>query len=284
MNKIYSASDGSADGDGPGNQLYQSSDRNRVLIAYRLVQAGILTSLLWKWRFFFYANQVYESIEIIDDFFPWALRNASVLRTAFLGTVAATSLNLFAMTHLIRRFSNLIALLCLGILCVHQGSYNDATFLTTWWCAVWAWWFGNRIDHDEPNELLLKAAFLGRVIISMILLGGAVGKWTEEYWSGQVLYDIYFVDRDYWIFNYLRDHYAKEDLQKIALWYSRNVVIVESIAGFFYWLLPLRLAAVAGVTLLISIAAFSNLLLVSVLGCLIALEATGFLPRKHNTL
>ncbi|MGB1926902.1 MAG: hypothetical protein ACPHL6_10235, partial [Rubripirellula sp.] len=256
------------------------TDYQRVLMAHRIVQAGILISLLWKWEFFIYANNVYHSIKVVDVFFPAALRSAFVLKVTFLGTVGAGSLSLLATSFSIRRAGNLISLAGLCVLCTHQGSYNDVTFFTTWWCTVWTWWLGNRIDHDEPAELLTKAAFLARAIISMIMLGGAVGKWTEEYWSGQVLFDIYFADRDYWIFNYLRDQYTSEQLQMIAKWYSRNVVVVESLAGLFYWLLPNRLAATVGAILLLSIALSSNLLLFSVLGCLISLAMVGFLPRK----
>ena len=112
-------------------------------------------------------------------------------------------------------------------------------------------------------------------MISMILLGGAVGKWTSEYWSGEVFYDIYFVDRDFWVFNLLRDHVEPETLREIATWYSRQVVVVESVAGFGLWLLPARWAAIAGMVVLTSIALLSNFLLFSVLSCVIALAAVG---------
>ena len=63
----------------------------------------------------------------------------------------------------------------------------------------------------QQELLIRRAAFLSRLIISLILLGGAAGKWTPEYWSGEVLFDIYFVDRDFWFFNYLRDNYEPKE-------------------------------------------------------------------------
>ena len=57
---------------------------------------------------------------------------------------------------------------------------------------------------EDQADLLRRARVLSRLIISVILLGGAPGKWTAEYWSGEVFYDIYFRDRDFWVFNLLR--------------------------------------------------------------------------------
>ena len=73
----------------------------------------------------------------------------------------------------------------------------------------------------------------------MILLGGAVGKWTAEYWSGEVFYDIYFRDRDFWVFNLIRENFEAETTREIATWYSRNIIVIETVAGLGLWLLPL---------------------------------------------
>jgi len=253
----------------------------RILLAHRLVQAGILISILWKLKFFLHATAVYRSIELIDPFFPSFWRSNSVLHISFVGVVAAAILNLITTSSSIRKTCNLASITGLSILCTHQASYNDATFVTAWWCAIWSWWFGSRMNRDTPDQLLSKAAFLSRLIISMILLGGAVGKWTNEYWSGEVLYDIYFVDRDYWVFNFLRDQFSTEELKRIAMWHSRNVVMMETAAGLFLWTLSDRMAATAGILFLTSIAVFSNLLLFSVVGCLIALALVGYIPRDE---
>ena len=262
------------------NQL--ASGQKRVNHAHRLVQIGILISLLWKISFFIYANRVYETISIRDSFFPDLLRSSITLRTCFLGTIFCTVVNVFSTNRSLQKSCNFGQLSGLSLLCLHQGTYNDMTFLTSWWCAVWSWWIGNRFDIDPPEELLKKAAFLARLIVSVIFLGGAVGKWTSEYWSGQVLYDIYFVDRDYWTFNYLRSNYNADQLKWLALCYSRLVIILETLAGFGLWLLKDRVAACLSILLLTLIALSSNLLLFSVTGCLIALSSVGFLTTQPN--
>lgn len=259
-----------------GNLRDSERDRVRVIAAYRLVQAGILTTLLWKISFFSYANAIYNTIELNDSFFPDLLRSPLFLRLSFLGTAAATLLNLLATSNGLRKGCSIAAIAGLSILCMHQGSYNDMTFVTAWWCAGWSCWFSYRIDRDPHQTLLNKSAFLSRSMISMIILGGAIGKWTSEYWTGQVLHDIYFVDRDFWIFNYLRETYSSEELRVIATWHSRHVVIVETLFGLFFWLLGNRVGATVGILVLSSIAIFSNFLLFSVLSCLIALSAAGY--------
>ena len=84
-----------------------------------------------------------------------------------------------------------------------------------------------------------------------------------------MLYDIYFVDRDYWTFNCLGSNYNADQLKWLALCYSRLVIILETLAGFGLWLLKDRVAACLSILLLTLIALSSNLLLFSVTGCLI---------------
>ncbi len=185
----------------------------------------------------------------------------------------------------LQRLCSWVTFVAATVLCVHQGSYNDMTFVTTWWVSLWSLWYVHQ-NWDENRALVLRrAAFLSRLIISMILLGGAVGKWTAEYWSGEVFYDIYFLDRDYWAFNLLRANVEPESLREIAKWYSRQVVIVETVAGIGLWLLPARWAAMVGIVLLMSIALLSNFLLFSVLSCVIGLAAVGlFVPRGQTAV
>jgi hypothetical protein len=181
----------------------------------------------------------------------------------------------------VRRSCAWIIVFSLTVMCVHQGSYNDMTFVTAWWTALWSLWFVHRMEKDDESTLLRKGAFLSRLIISVILLGGGLGKWTGEYWSGEVFYDIYFRDRDYWVFNLLRSWFEPETLRVMSTWYSRQVVVIETLAGVSLWLLPPRWAAAIGVVVLTMIAVLSNTLLFSVLTCLIALAAVGFLVRPE---
>ncbi len=257
---------------------------DRAAVAHRMVQAGILVTLIWKWKFFVFANGVYETIPLDDPFFPAWLRSAFVLRVAFLVTVATAALNTLTTDRIVRRWCSLITMIGVTVLCVHQGSYNDMTFVTAWWTALWSLWFVHRMEKDDVSDLLDKGAFLSRLIISVILLGGGIGKWTAEYWSGEVFFNIYFIDRDFWLFNLLRANFDMETLRQISMWYSRQVVVIETVAGLGLWLLPPRWAAGLAMVILTSIALLSNFLLFSVLSCLIALAAVGLLVDRRTSL
>ena len=257
---------------------------DRAAVAHRMVQAGILVTLIWKWKFFVFANGVYETIPLDDPFFPAWLRSAFVLRVAFLVTVATAALNTLTTDRIVRRWCSLITMIGVTVLCVHQGSYNDMTFVTAWWTGLWSLWFVHRMEKDDVSDLLDKGGFLSRLIISVILLGGGIGKWTAEYWSGEVFFNIYFIDRDFWLFNLLRANFDMETLRQISMWYSRQVVVIETVAGLGLWLLPPRWAAGLAMVILTSIALLSNFLLFSVLSCLIALAAVGLLVDRRTSL
>ena len=253
---------------------------DRPLVVQRVVQIGLFLSLTWKWSFFVGADKVYESIPVFDAFFPDFFRSLWTLRIAYLGALAAICGNFFFGSYGVRRICSVVTLLGVTVLCLHQASYNDATFTTAWWTSLWTYWFVGYVRREGRDADLLRPAFLGRIMISMILLGGAVGKWTSEYWSGEVLYQIYFAERDFWVFNTLRANFEADKLREIATWYSRNVIIVETVCGLGLWLLPPRWAAVIAIALLTSIVVFSNWLLFSVLLSLIGLASAGLFVRS----
>ncbi|HBJ38066.1 MAG TPA: hypothetical protein DDZ51_25580 [Planctomycetaceae bacterium] len=264
--------------------LQLCSVRGRQLLAYRLVQVGTLFALLLKLPFLIDAANAYVELPIYQDFFSPLFSSAAVVIGTYLLTCIAIGFNFSCKKDRLRSASTSIPVIGLSILCIHQGSYNDMTFTTAWWAMLWSLWFAGRIDESDAY-LIDRGARLSRTILSVILLGGAAGKWTAEYWSGQVLYEIYFVDRDFWIYNWLRTSFSPDTVREIATWYSRQVVVVETVVGLTLWAMPSRMAAAVGLAVLASIAIFSNYYLLSVLLSLIALAAVGFLvPKRPQSL
>ncbi len=255
----------------------------RPVVVHRIVQAGLFLNLVWKFSYFRLAPEIYSSIPLEDPFFPEWLRSAYTVSIAYIATVAVITVSFFTANRMLHKFAAWITILGTSILCVHQGSYNDMTFVTAWWTSLWSLWYVHRDWRRDQERLLQRAAFLSRSILSMILLGGAIGKWTGEYWSGEVFYDIYFRDRQFWLFDLLRANFQADTVREIATWYSRQVVVVETLAGFGLWLLPARWAAIGGMFLLAAIAILSNFLLFSVLSCLIALAAVGLFVKNDDT-
>jgi hypothetical protein len=263
----------------------QTEQQTRPLMMFCLVQWLTLTALAWKVGAFIQMWRCYFSTPLRQEFFPSVMESSILLVVAYVGAI--TTLGIAAMTVVRRRriFAAWGTLVMMSILCIHQGSYNDMTFATAWWTSVWSVWLAGRMDIDSPERLVKRAAFLSRCIISMILLGGAVGKWTGEYWSGQALYEIYFIDRDFWFFNLLGKTLDAETLRTAAKWYSRQVILIETVCGFGLWLLPPRWAATIAVFVLTSIAVFSNFNLFSVLLSVIGLATAGyFVESKPKSL
>ncbi|WDQ17314.1 hypothetical protein [Rhodopirellula sp. P2] len=249
------------------------------LTPLHLTWAGMMLGLFWKWTFYLLADRIYEAIPIQHDFFPTWLQSATVLRVAFLTAAISVVAAWITEQRGPRCFAAAVTWISATVMIWHQGSYNDMTFVTFWWCSLWAFWYTTRLEIDSPEELGRKASVLSRVIVSVVLLGGASGKWTAEYWSGDVLWEIYFLDRDFWVFNFLRSNFDTETLRSIATFYSRKVVLIETFAGLGVWLLPARWAAIIGAIVFTSIALFSNFMLFSVLSPLIGLSLAGWLPR-----
>lgn len=245
----------------------------KIVSVYRWVVFGILVSLFWKASVYPAAISLYGSLHLTDPFFPELLRANGTLAALMLVPVSLSCVAVFVNHRWLFRAQAIAMAMGMAGLCWHQGTYNDVTFLTCFWTALWTVWF--TFSMDQPIEKLLpKAQTFAVLILSMIFLGGAVGKLTPGYWSGEVLYQIYFVDRDFWFFNLLRDQLDSASLRSFATGYSRMVVIVES-SCVFLWLLPTRIASTIALSTLVGIAVFSNFNLFSVMSCLIGLCIVG---------
>lgn len=240
-----------------------------VYSVYRVVVAYLIASLLWKSSFYPAIYHIYTTYHLKHDFFPTFLTNTFVLAAMLLVPVALGLIAMFVRSKSFIIMHAVITAICMFGLCLHQGSYNDVTFLTCFWVSIWCVWYSVKLG-SPAKELITKAKVFAILIVSLIFLGAAVGKWTPEYWSGQVLYEIYFVDRDFWVFNWLRANLEPMALREFATYYSRVVVIAESACAFL-WLLPPKIGGAIGLIMLVSIALFSNTHLFSVMFCLIGL-------------
>ncbi|MFT5299489.1 MAG: hypothetical protein ACI87E_001575 [Mariniblastus sp.] len=234
---------------------------------YRVVVGFVLASLIWKSYAYPSLFNAYLECQLSDSFFPSWFRNAYALAGLMIVPAVAALLSLLtSKKRTLQILASTMAACMLG-LCLHQGSYNDATFVTCFWVSLWCVWYTTRID--SPRALAHGQTF-AIAIISMIFLGGVVGKLTPGYWSGQMLYEIYFVDRDFWLFNILRSNFETETLREIATYYSRIVIITEASCALL-WLLPKKVAASAALSVLLGLTLFSNVNLFSVTFCLIGL-------------
>ena len=249
-----------------------------MTLRFRVVAAGVILGLTYKWRYFRFSDWAYHRLTIRDEFFPVWLQDADVLRWSYLAAVSGWLAAGWSRQVRLRQAACVAALAASTVLMLHRGSHNDMTFVTAWWAGLWMTWVAFRLPVDSPGELYQKATRLAAAILSVTLLGAAAGKWTGQYWSGDVLREIYFVDRDQWFFNWIRHSTRPRTIPEVAKWYSRMVIVTETTAGLTLWCLPPRMVAAVGVMLFSSIAIFSNVYLISVVAPPVALAAVCWPP------
>lgn len=159
-------------------------------------------------------------------------------------------------------------------------SYNDATFVVTFWVSAWLLWWSITMNSADGGYSRW-AVRLGLLVVAFIFLGGAVGKWTAAYWSGEAVYHIYFMQKDLFVYSWMREHFDEPMLRSIACVFSRVLVLVESLwATVFLW--PARLAGMATIVLSVAIIAGSTWMLFSVMGGIIGLSAGMLLIHYHE--
>ena len=255
-----------------------SEGETRTLL--KLVHVGILVSLLWKVQFFLYSLGVNKEYPVVDPFFPEFFSAQPVLIAAYVAAVAGSFLVIGLREKLPLLILGCISIGGLSILCLHQNSYNDVTFLTCAWSSLWCLWLTSRLG-EAFETLYPRAAWLSHMVLSLIFFGAAVGKLTPGYWSGEVIYEIYFRERDFWTYNLLRDSLSAEALRNAATWHSRMVVISEFVVAFV-WLMTRKVASFVTIVVLCGIALTNNLSLFSVVTCLIALSLVGLHESKQE--
>lgn len=254
-----------------------AAEAGRLRVMLCRVQLCVLLALLWKIQFFVRADAIYHRFLLSDPFFPDWLESPGMLRVAYLTAVfCAVVTVLFTGRNAPARSAGLVGVsvaqwLAITVMLLHQGSYNDMTFVTAWWTVLWCLWLASQMGRADAVVTGRRAARLACVMLSMVMLGAAVGKWSQEYWSGTVLYEIYFRDRDFWLFNLMRARLNEAQLHQAAVWHSRVVIVIESLAGVTLWCLPPRLAGGLALLVMLAIPLFNNFLLLSVTLSLIGL-------------
>ncbi|MEM0961012.1 MAG: hypothetical protein AAGK21_00565 [Bacteroidota bacterium] len=162
------------------------------------------------------------------------------------------------------------------VLVLHVSGYNDATFVTSLWVFLWIGWLAASSDTEAQRW----GARLAQGTLSMIFLGGFLGKLTPEYLSGAVLHDVYFLQKQALFYPALRAAVTPDTLQQIALVFSWAAVITEgALATSVLW--PSRLALRIGAVVCTGMVLVSTVYLTSVMAALVGLCVAGLwlLPR-----
>ena len=199
---------------------------------------------------------------------PRVLVHPALATVAWLSPVLASAALVHARQWAMRAAAALVTA-CAFTGCIHFEMFNDATFVTSFWVGLWLLWFAGNAHRSDP-ALFLHARVLAQCTVALVFFGGAVGKLTGKYFSGEALYHLYFLQKTSWPYPWLRDTLSAETLHAIAAWFSRAVIAGELLLALSP-LLPFRIAAIAGMSVMIGMVVISTWYLTSVMACLFGL-------------
>ncbi|MDD9946237.1 MAG: hypothetical protein OXU20_34655 [Myxococcales bacterium] len=244
--------------------------RTRLLMLRGLLW-GLLIAWGWKWNYLLPAYNIYDLRPLDVPFFPAWLECAEVYGILYVAPVLVSLVGFLrnrpgAYGAALGAFA-----VCASLMLLHQGTYNDATYVTAFWVALIGLW-AYRASAHPAHDFRQRLGFLSQLLIGLLFLGGIVGKLTPGYFDGTVLYEIYFKERQYFTFRLVRALVEPEQLATAAKLYSWMVLAVEaSLASLPMW--PTRPALVVAIFALGGLVVFNNTSLASVVVSVMGLAA-----------
>jgi hypothetical protein len=250
------------------------------VVAARIAAACWLLGWVTKFAFlraYLFGTVVANPIEI--SFFPAWLRAPGAAQAAYV--LPALALPMFVSRR--RIFFCLAAAaftIASALLLLHQDTHNDATFVTSFWAALWLAWLACGMRRAD-EAFTLHARSLALCVVGLMFLGGFVGKLTPEYWSGQALADIFLDQKDGAISMWCREHYGEETIREWFKWLSRFTIVGEGVLALSP-LLPWRLVFWFGVPFMAAVAVYTTWPIFSVFFCLIGLIVAVKPPKPRR--
>ncbi|OGX30375.1 MAG: hypothetical protein A2787_04570 [Omnitrophica WOR_2 bacterium RIFCSPHIGHO2_01_FULL_48_9] len=236
---------------------------------FRLAAAFWLAG--WYCKITFYYEYLWSTAvryPLEYSFFPFVLQDAAISQTVYLLPVAAL---IIFMTEDPRAYlsASVVMLVSSLLMSWHMNTHNDATFVVSFWVAVWLFWLAANLKRAEA-EFKLHIVVLAQCLCAMIFLGGFMGKLTPEYWHGDVFYHTHIIENNLWWAARLKQTFNAEQLQGVAMVFSRAVIGMEGLLVLSPFL-PSRFVC-RFAPLCFSLIMFTNTWRIfSVLGCLMGM-------------
>ena len=246
----------------------------KVALAFWLV--GWLVKVHFFWPYFTWVCLDYP---LVFDFFPAWAASPWVSLAAYVGPLVAGLAAFGSDSPRLWRWA--CAALVAGslVLCVHQNSYNDATFITSFWASLWMLWLVTR--GANYGEIARHGPLLAQAVVSLMFLGGAIGKLTPDYWDGTAFYHLYFQQKTNFIYPWLRSHLSDETQLTLAVAFSRAVIVGEFMVAALAWFAS-RQTLLLSIAVMVVVVAISTSFLFSVMGCLIGVGLAGVRLARLN--
>ena len=252
------------------------------LRAWRIALAGWLAGWFvngWENVRLFVAG--WERPIAAHPLFPGPMRNGWLALGLFVVPLAGFAGFRSGEIRWLRMISGALILAALGLL-GHVCTYNDATYTTAFWSALWLFWWAGRVGEERPGAER-HAIALGQGMVGLCFLGGFVGKLTPEYWSGEALYHLYVMQKPYFPFDWMRECWAESESRAAAAWLARAVIVTEGLLSTLIlwptrWALVATLGVMGGMTLMAHIQILS--VLAPLLGVMLACAFLADLSRQ----
>ncbi|MCB9757374.1 MAG: hypothetical protein H6753_02990 [Candidatus Omnitrophica bacterium] len=215
---------------------------------------------------------------VVDAFFPSLFMNPFV-------AIAFYLLPLLIVPVVVLKWqrwflaSAVLMVVCAAMLNLHINTCNDATFVTSFWSALWLCWLVRHV-FETDDSFKLQARVLAQCVVAIMFMGGVVGKLTPEYWSGEIFRQIFIEQGGSSPLGEILGH-VFGNVQGIILAYLAKIIIgVELLLGIAP-LLPYRFVMAVMVMTSVGISLFSTWRIFSVLLCLLGMLIAGqYLQKK----
>jgi len=240
---------------------------------YYKIYKIFITFWLFGWFFkieMFLENfRINRSIKLKFDFYIPTLENHIFAEIIYFLPIIIV-FGYFLKNRFFHVASSLLMFGCSFLSLIHIQFYNDATFNTSLWAAIWLVYFCLSQIFPRGNSIQANI-FLGRSTIALIFLGAATGKLTQAYYNGDAFFNIYITQKDYFIYNFLRNEFDIFYLKELSSIFSKILIFMELLIPFLSFLLPIKKLTGFLSFLFIGIIFFSTPYLISVFSCLFGL-------------
>ena len=205
-----------------------------------------------------------------DLFFPRVFSVNYVLFVAYAVRFVATLLVIAVKNRLVCRAHAILNLLSVATLLVHQQTFNDAGTTTGFWVAAWLFWFAFTTENNESVSVM--GPYLALCIVSLLFLGGAIGKLTPVYLYGEFFYENYFKPGNGIGASAAQLFLNDAQLRVFARWVSWSIIFAEFSLSMAF-LLPPRFGLIYAAVATLGMYVFSSFVVFAVTGQLHALFA-----------
>ncbi|MGE0266954.1 MAG: hypothetical protein AB7S78_00680 [Candidatus Omnitrophota bacterium] len=203
------------------------------------------------------------------DFFPEILQSPDVsIGIYFLPLLALPAV--IRPTHRRLIAASLLLIVCSLVSLWHLDTYNDATYVTCFWVSVWMVWVAFNIRRVDYGFRCL-ACFLAQLIVGMIFMGGAIGKMTPEYLSGEAWSNMFLKQNHYILGVWISQILTSGQIAIFSQILSKGMIFTEFLIGLLPFF-PFRTGAIGASVLMVAMLPLTNTLMIfSVVGCLIGM-------------